>query len=148
MRISQQIGWSQESKLIYQIVQQTEKLNNQFTTGQPGFKVPVSKQIGWSNESNLYYEWLRSLSKLTSHYANCCGPVYYYSGSVCDNPLFGQVIKSFVPISIGDVVLANDGNCYIIGSTYVGPDYAVTYVSTETCFIAPCPTTTTTTTVP
>lgn len=74
MRISQQIGWSQESKLIYQIVQQTEKLNNQFTTGQPAFKVPVSKQIGLSNESNLYYEWLTSLSKLTSHYANCCTP--------------------------------------------------------------------------
>lgn len=74
MRISQQIGWSQESKLIFQLIQQTEKLNKQFPTGQPAFKIPVSKQIGWSNESNLYYEWLTSLSKLTSHYANCCTP--------------------------------------------------------------------------
>jgi hypothetical protein len=69
MRISQQIGWSQESKLTYQIVQQTERLNQLLPGNQPGFHVPVSKQIGWSNESSLYYEWLRSLSKLTAHYA-------------------------------------------------------------------------------
>ena len=72
MRISQQIGWSQESKLIYQLIQQTERLNQILPGNQAGFKVPVSKQIGWSNESNLYYEWLVSLSKLTSHYSNCC----------------------------------------------------------------------------
>jgi len=74
MRISQQIGWSQESKLIYQIVQQTERVNQILPGSQAGFNVPVSKQIGWSNESSLYYQWLLSLSKLTSHYANCCAP--------------------------------------------------------------------------
>jgi hypothetical protein len=74
MRISQQIGWSQESKLIYQIVQQTERVNQILPGSQAGFNVPVSKQIGWSNESSLYYQWLLSLSKLTSHYANCCTP--------------------------------------------------------------------------
>jgi hypothetical protein len=147
MRISQQIGWSQESKLIYQIVQQTEKLNNQFTTGQPGFKVPVSKQIGWSNESNLYYEWLRSLSKLTSHYANCCGPVYYYAANVCYS-ISGVIVKSHVELSIGDVVLTSDGYCYAINGINPGPGYNVTYVSHQTCFVSPCQTTTTTTTVP
>lgn len=73
MRISQQIGWSQESKLIYQIVQQTEKLNKILPGNQPAANTTrVSKQIGWSNESNLYYEWLRSLDKLTQHWSNCC----------------------------------------------------------------------------
>lgn len=74
MRISQQIGWSQESKLIYQLVQQTERVNQILPGSQAGFNVPISKQIGWSNESSLYYQWLLSLSKLTSHYADCCAP--------------------------------------------------------------------------
>lgn len=76
MRISQQIGWSQESKLIYQLVQQTERVNQLLPGNQPAANTTrVSRQIGWSNESNLYYEWLRSLDKLTQHYSNCCTPV-------------------------------------------------------------------------
>jgi hypothetical protein len=75
MRVSQQIGWSQESKLIYQIVKQTERLNQLLPGNQPAANTTrVSRQIGWSNESNLYYEWLRSLDKLTQHYSNCCTP--------------------------------------------------------------------------
>jgi len=104
-----------------------------------------SKQIGWSNESNLLWEISDKLNDIISS----LGPTpvsYYYSGSVCGNPLFGQVIRSFVPLSIYDVVLANDGNCYVINGIYVGPDYTVEYVSTETCFVEPCQTTTSTTT--
>ena len=72
-RVSQQIGWSQESKLIYQIIQQLDRLNQLIPGNQPAYNTtPVSKQIGWSNESNLYYELLRSLDKVTQHYANCC----------------------------------------------------------------------------
>jgi hypothetical protein len=70
--LSKQIGWSQEANLIYQIIKQTERLNQILPGNQSAFRVGVSKQIGWSNEANLYYEWLKSLSKLTAHYANCC----------------------------------------------------------------------------
>jgi hypothetical protein len=72
---------------------------------------------------------------------------YYYSGSNCNSPLFSQVIRSLVLLSRDDVVLATDGSCYTIGGVYVDPDYSAEYVSTETCFTAPCPTTTTTTTI-
>ena len=72
MRVSQQIGWSQESKLIYEIIKELEKMNKSFPGNQPSYKVNVSKPIGISNEANLYYEWLNSLSKLTAHAANCC----------------------------------------------------------------------------
>jgi hypothetical protein len=74
MRVSQQIGWSQESKLIFELIKETEKLNTLLPGSQPSYNVNVSKQIGWSNESNLYYEWLNSLSKLTAHSSNCCTP--------------------------------------------------------------------------
>jgi len=70
---------------------------------------------------------------------------YYYSGDNCISPLFSQVIRSLVSLSINDVVLTDDGACYTINSTYVGPGYSVEYVSTEACFTAPCPTTTTST---
>lgn len=72
MRISRQIGWSQEANLTYQIIKQTERLNTLLPGGQSAFRTGISKQIGWSNEANLYYEWLVSLNKLTAHYANCC----------------------------------------------------------------------------
>lgn len=72
MRISQQIGWSQEAKLIYQLIRETEKMNALFLGNQPSFHVPISKPVGLSTEGNLYYEWLRELSKLTAHAANCC----------------------------------------------------------------------------
>ena len=69
MKISRQIGWSQESNLIYQIVKQTERLNQILPGNQASYgSRRVSQMIGWSNESKLYYEWLRSLNKLTQHY--------------------------------------------------------------------------------
>lgn len=72
MRVSQQIGWSQESKLIFELIKETEKLNTLLPGGQPSYNVNVSRQIGWSNESNLYYEWLNELAKVTAHAADCC----------------------------------------------------------------------------
>jgi hypothetical protein len=75
MGISKQIGWSQESNLIYQIVKQTEYINKLLPTSQSYYTTRVSKMIGWSTEANLYYEWLRSLDRLTQHYANCCAPI-------------------------------------------------------------------------
>lgn len=69
MRVSQQIGWSQESKLIYQLIKETDRLNELLPGNQPAANTTrVSRMIGWSNEANLYYEWLRSLDKLTQHY--------------------------------------------------------------------------------
>jgi hypothetical protein len=68
MKISRQIGWSQESNLIYQIIQKTERLNQILPGNQASYgSRRVSQMIGWSNESKLYYEWLRSLNKLTQH---------------------------------------------------------------------------------
>lgn len=68
MRISRQIGWSQEANLIYQIIKQTERLNQILPGNQAAYRTGISKQIGWSNEANLYYEWLVSLNKLTAHF--------------------------------------------------------------------------------
>jgi len=69
MRVSQQIGWSQESKLIYQLIKETDRMNELLPGNQPAANTTrVSRMIGWSNEANLYYEWLRSLDKLTQHY--------------------------------------------------------------------------------
>jgi len=113
-----------------------------------------SRQIGWSTKSNLLWQISKQLEALTGvigrniptttttttiHY-------YYYSGDNCINPLFSRTIRSLVSLSTNDVVLTDDGACYTINSTYVGPDYVVEYVSTEACFTAPCPTTTTTST--
>lgn len=72
MRVSQQIGWSQESKLIFELIKQTQRLNTLLPGNQPSYNVNVSRQIGWSNESNLYYEWLNELAKVTAHAADCC----------------------------------------------------------------------------
>jgi len=68
MRISRQIGWSQEANLIYELIQQTERLNQILPGNQAAVRTGISKQIGWSTEANLYYEWLRSLNKLTTHF--------------------------------------------------------------------------------
>jgi hypothetical protein len=114
-----------------------------------------SRQIGQSTQANLLWQISKQLERLTC--VTACGCVstttttttisyYYYSGNNCNSPLFSQVIRSVVPLSIDDVVLTTDGSCYTIGGVYVGPDYNVDYVSTETCFVDPCPTTTTTTT--
>jgi len=112
-----------------------------------------SRQIGWSTKSNLLWEISKQLEALTGVIGRNIPTTtttttiryYYYSGSDCISPLFGQVIRTTVSLSINDVVLTDDGVCYTINSTYVGPDYSVEYVSTEACFTAPCPTTTTTT---
>lgn len=109
MRISQQIGWSQESKLIYQIVQQTERVNQILPGNQAGFNVPISKQIGWSNESNLYYQWLLSLSKLTSHYANCCAPTTTTSSTTTTTttefpvPICSQLLANDIPLGVSEL---------------------------------------------
>jgi len=106
MRISQQIGWSQESKLIYQIVKQTERLNQVLPGNQPAANTTrVSRQIGWSNESNLYYEWLRSLDKLTQHYSNCCTPTTsnWYITDVFDIP--GNGFFNIVNFCISETLL-------------------------------------------
>lgn len=113
-----------------------------------------SRQIGWGTQANLLWQISKQLERLTCVTACGCGTTtttttisyYYYSGSYCGNPLFTTIIRSFVPLSIYDVVLVDSGDCVTISGIYVGPDYAVEYISTETCFVDPCPTTTTTTT--
>jgi hypothetical protein len=115
-----------------------------------------SRQIGWSTKSNLLWQISKQLEYLTGVMGRNIPTTtttttiryYYYSGDNCISPLFSQVIRSTVSLSINDVVLTDDGACYTINSTYVGPDYSVEYISTEACFTAPCPTTTTTTTLP
>jgi len=72
MATSKQIGWDQESNLIYQIVKQLERLNQIVPNNQPALSPMMKRQIGWSQQSNLYYEWLRETDILTQHFANCC----------------------------------------------------------------------------
>jgi len=112
-----------------------------------------ARQIGWSTQSNLLWSISKELERLLCSCKTCPTTTttttisyYYYSGNNCNSPLFSQIIRSIIPLSIYDVVLATDGSCYSIGGVYVGPDYSVEYISTETCFVDPCPTTTTTTT--
>jgi hypothetical protein len=72
--LSKQIGWSQEANLIYELIKQTDRLNQILTGNQPSYGPKrVSQMIGWSVESKLYYEWLKQLDKLTQHYGcpNC-----------------------------------------------------------------------------
>ena len=71
-RVSQQIGASQESKLIYKIVEQLQKNNQDVSTKQASFTIPISKPTGLSSEGNLYYEWLRNIRELSAHLGNCC----------------------------------------------------------------------------
>jgi len=114
-----------------------------------------SRQIGASTTTNLLWQISKQLERLICVRAGGCVSTtttttttisyYYYSGNNCNSPLFSQVIRSLVPLSIDDVVLTTDGSCYTIGGVYVGPDYSVEYISTETCFVDPCPTTTTST---
>lgn len=62
MRVSQQIGWSQEGKLIYEIIKQLRQLGG--SLGTTNGQIDVSKEIGIKNDVNLYYEWLKELSRL------------------------------------------------------------------------------------
>ena len=71
-RLSQQIGSSQKSKLIYEIIKQIQKNNQLIVSNQPSFHVSTSKSIGLNSNSNLYYEWLRNLKELSLHLSNCC----------------------------------------------------------------------------
>ena len=75
--LSKQIGWSQEANLIYELIKQTNRLNQILPGNQPPYGVKrISQMIGWSTESKLYYEWLRQLDKLTQHYGcpDCTPP--------------------------------------------------------------------------
>lgn len=67
--LSKQIGWSQEANLIYELIKQTDRLNQILPGNQPSYGVRrMSQMIGWSQEAKLYYEWLRQLDKVTQHY--------------------------------------------------------------------------------
>jgi hypothetical protein len=75
--LSKQIGWSQEANLIYELIKQTNRLNQILPGNQPSYGVKrMSQMIGWSTESKLYYEWLRQLDKVTQHYGcpDCTPP--------------------------------------------------------------------------
>jgi len=75
--LSKQIGWSQEANLIYELIKQTNRLNQILPGNQPSYGVKrMSQMIGWSTESKLYYEWLKQLDKLTQHYGcpDCTTP--------------------------------------------------------------------------
>ena len=70
---SRQIGWSNESNLIWQIAKELEKINQHVGAGNPssmsskGYLGLPSKQIGWSQESNLLYEVLKQLKMLNGN---------------------------------------------------------------------------------
>jgi hypothetical protein len=65
-----QIGWSQESNLLWEIARTIEKINGQLGTSNPSGNSPTgnlnipSKQIGGSQEYYLLYEVLKQLSRM------------------------------------------------------------------------------------
>ena len=71
---------------------------------------------------------------------------YYYNAYSCNGSPVGHTIRSTISLSLSDVVLVDDSNCYTITSVVSGPSYYGDYISNEACFTAPCPTTTTTST--
>jgi len=67
---SKQIGWSQESNLIWEIAKEVEQINRIVGAGKPNgtsatgnVGIP-SRQIGQSQEANLLYELLKQLARL------------------------------------------------------------------------------------
>lgn len=67
---SKQIGWSQESNLLWEIAKEIEQINGIVGAGKPNGTSSTgnigirSKQIGWSQEENLLYEVLKQLARL------------------------------------------------------------------------------------
>ena len=67
---SKQIGWSQESNLIWEIAKEVEQINKIVGAGKPNgtsatgnVGIP-SRQIGQSQEANLLYELLKQVARL------------------------------------------------------------------------------------
>jgi hypothetical protein len=67
---SKQIGWSNESNLIWEIAKEVEQITQILGQSNPSGNSPTgnlgirSKQIGWSNEANLLYELLKQVARL------------------------------------------------------------------------------------
>lgn len=67
---NRQIGWSQESNLIWEIAKEIDQINKIVGAGKPQGTSPTGsigvsrRQIGWSQEENLLYEVLVGLAKL------------------------------------------------------------------------------------
>lgn len=67
---SKQIGWSQESNLLWEIAKEIEQINGIVGAGNPSGNSATgnigirSRQIGWSQEENLLYEILKQLARL------------------------------------------------------------------------------------
>lgn len=66
--ISKQIGWSQESNLLWEIAREIEQITRIVGAGKTGtsstnLSIP-NKQIGWTQEEYLLYEVLKQLARL------------------------------------------------------------------------------------
>jgi len=156
MATSRQIGWDQESNLIYQIVKQLERLNQIIPNNQPALAPMMKRQIGWSQQSNLYYEWLRETDILTQHFANCCNTTTTTTTTTslgCDcrpgqfDPFeFGW--NYFDCTGFNQICTSEDCRvpvqpCFDINQPYSGIE-----IDTEAGWTCECSTTTTTTTSP
>jgi hypothetical protein len=111
-----------------------------------------SRQIGWGTEENLLWQISKQLETLTRVVYNIGGnttsttsttttvaPSYlYYVGSPC---LGGAnvIIRSTISLTPGTVVYHSNLNCCTITGLNPGLIYDADYVSTATCFVAPCP---------
>lgn len=64
---NRQIGWSQESNLLWEIAREIDQINKIVGAGKPTGTVSTAnssipnRQIGWSQEENLLYEVLRQV---------------------------------------------------------------------------------------
>jgi len=116
--LSKQIGWSQEANLIYELIKQTNRLNQIVPGNQPPYGVKrMSQMIGWSTESKLYYEWLKQLDKLTQHYGcpDCTPP-----STACPARVTVDIPEEYIPLfDLGDSAFAF--GCWIKITDSVGP---------------------------
>lgn len=73
---NKQIGWSQESNLLYQVLKQTAKLTKNMSIKYPSIGITShsgtipNRQIGWSDESELLWEIARELNRTNSVASN------------------------------------------------------------------------------
>jgi hypothetical protein len=142
---SRQIGWSQESNLLYQILRQVNNLTKQLSVKCSG-RVPNTspsgaippRQIGWSNESELLWEISKELNRTIAVAGTCGNPYLYTMKTFTDYDTPGYPVGVFN--LDGDYVgIANDQSEYVTVWNSDPVNSAVTTISaglTPTQFIS------------
>jgi hypothetical protein len=141
-----QIGWSQESNLLWQILQGVSNLTKQFSVKCAGH-VPNTtnsgtvppRQIGWSNESELLWEISRELNRTIAVAGTCGNPYLYTMQTFTDFDTPGYPVGVF-NLDGTYVGIANDQSEYVTLWNSDPVNSAVTTISagsTPTTFSSP-----------